>query len=63
MNRTEQYHRGLTMTSRIFELAEKHGWSSQQINHATENIDDATPITLHLLGYFFSLLLSASMSC
>ena len=50
MNRTEKYERGLSITSRIFELETIHGWSELETRTAFAALDEQLPIGLHNVG-------------
>lgn len=51
MNRTERFERGLAITARVFELAGKYNWTTEQISHALfQGSDESLPIGLHYVG-------------
>ncbi|KAL0952548.1 hypothetical protein HGRIS_006806 [Hohenbuehelia grisea] len=39
------------MINRIFELQEKHQWTSEELNMAISAVDEALPIALHLVAF------------
>ncbi|KAI0354185.1 acyl-CoA oxidase [Trametes cingulata] len=47
LGRTELYTRALAMTKRIYELKDKHGWSTEEATFAARIIDEPLPIYLH----------------
>ncbi|KAF9456699.1 acyl-CoA dehydrogenase/oxidase C-terminal [Collybia nuda] len=51
MTRTERYHRGLSMTNRVYELQESHNWSNQQTATAFASLDEGLPISLHMIAF------------
>lgn len=57
MTRSDRYKRGLTMTNRIYELSQLHGWTTKQNTEAISLLDEGVPMNLHSLGEYSALLL------
>lgn len=51
MTRTQIYHRALAMTTRIYELKDKHNWDVGQTALATSALDEGLPIGLHMAAF------------
>ena len=51
MSRTERYTNALRITKRLHELADAHKWSAGHFSKAVGLVDEATPITLHLMAF------------
>ncbi|ESK95258.1 acyl- oxidase [Moniliophthora roreri MCA 2997] len=60
MNRTERYTRALRMMRRLYELAEEHDWSREDVMVAIFGIGETLPVNLHNIAFEPVLLAQAS---
>lgn len=52
MTRKERFERGLAITARLYELADKYNWTPEQTAYALIPAEEASPVGLHNLGEF-----------
>lgn len=50
MTRSERYQRALSMTNRIYELIQRHKWTTNESSIALRLMDEPVPMVLHAVG-------------